>query len=50
MVEHGSYSDNFGIINNIRAYDSKYKHICSITIQYSFRKGDRGTKDYKISG
>ena len=50
MVDHGSYSDNFGIINNIRTYDSKYKRLYSITIQYNFRKGDRGTKDYKISG
>ena len=49
MVEHGSYSNNFGIISNIQNYDSKYKRLYYFSIQYSFRQGDRGTKDYKIS-
>jgi ferric enterobactin receptor len=50
MVEHGYYSNNFGIMNNTRTYDSKYKRLYSFSIQYNFRQGDRGTKDYKIGG
>lgn len=48
IVEHGSYSNNFGIINNIRNFDSRYKRLYSFNVQYTFKQGDRGTKDYKI--
>ena len=50
LVKHGSYSNDFGIISNIRTYGSKYKCLYSFSIQYNFRQGDRGTKDYKIGG
>lgn len=49
MIDHGTYSNNFGIISNTRTYDSIYKRLYSMSIQYTFRQGDRGTKDYKIS-
>ncbi len=47
IVEHGSYSDNFGVINNTKINGSKYQRNFSFSIQYNFRQGDRGTKDYK---
>jgi hypothetical protein len=47
IVEHGSYSDNFGVINNTKITGSKYQRNFSFSIQYNFRQGDRGTKDYK---
>ena len=50
LVEHGSYSNNFGITSNTKITGSKYKRIYSFSIQYNFRQGDRGTKDYKIGG
>ncbi len=50
LVEHGSYSNNFGITSDSKTTGSKYKRIYSISIKYIFRQGDRGTKDYKIGG
>lgn len=47
IVEHGSYSDNFGVINNIKITGSRYQRNFSFSIQYNFRQGDRGTKDFK---
>lgn len=47
IVEHGSYSDNFGVINNTKISGSKYQRSFSVSIQYNFRQGDRGTKDFK---
>jgi hypothetical protein len=50
LLEHGSYSNNFGIISDSKTTGSKYKRLYSISIKYVFRQGDRGTKDYKIGG
>ena len=45
MVEHGSYSNKFGIMNNTVMTGSIYKLLYNFSIQYNFRQGDRGTKD-----
>ncbi len=47
LVEHGSYSNNFGVTENTKITGSRYSRIYSFSIQYNFRQGDRGTKDYK---
>ena len=50
MIEHGSYSNSFGIISDTKDTGSKYKRLYSFSIQYNFKQGDRGTKDYRIGG
>jgi len=47
LFEHGSYTNNFGIVSDTKLYGSRYKCNFYLSLQYSFNKGDRGTKDYK---
>ncbi|MFH1005100.1 MAG: TonB-dependent receptor [Bacteroidota bacterium] len=48
LVEHGSYSNNFGITSDTEITDSNHKRLYSFSVQYNFRQGDRGTKNLKI--
>jgi hypothetical protein len=48
MIDHGTYTNNFGILTNTKNTGSNYKRFYSLSIQYNFRQGDRGTKDLKI--
>ncbi|MBE9468406.1 MAG: TonB-dependent receptor [Bacteroidetes bacterium] len=50
MIEHSTYSSNFGIISNIITSGSLYKRFYFFSIQYNFNKGDRGTKNLRIGG
>ncbi|MDR2065023.1 MAG: hypothetical protein LBP85_04870 [Prevotellaceae bacterium] len=45
--KRGSYSNNFGIINNTLYNGTTYKYTYGISLQYDFNKGDKGTKDLK---
>ena len=50
MIQHGSYSSNFGIKSDTSTSGSIFKRMFYFSIQYNFKQGDRGTKDYRIGG
>ncbi|MDD5569534.1 MAG: TonB-dependent receptor [Bacteroidales bacterium] len=50
MVKRGSVENYFGIYQVERRHSSNYKRMYGISIQYTFRQGDRGTKDMKVGG
>ncbi len=47
FLNHGSYMDYAGVTETTLQGSSDYKRNYFISLQYKFRQGDRGTKDYK---
>ena len=47
LIDHGSYSNNFGMTSVVKISGYRYGPDCFVSIQYNFRYGDRGTKDLK---
>lgn len=47
LIDHGSYSNNFGEPSNSNVNGSRYKRTFYFSLQFNLAQGDRGTKDYK---
>jgi hypothetical protein len=47
LLDHGSYSEYFGVTSASIINSSRYKTTYFFSVQYSFLHGDRGTKDLK---
>ena len=48
FIKHGNYINYLGIDQTTIDNSINYKRNFFITLQYKFRQGDRGTKDYKV--
>lgn len=48
LVEHGSHYEKFDKITDNINYGTIYKRNYTLTLRYSFRQGDRNTKDIKL--
>ena len=50
ILTHSSYSNSFRITSNSSTSSSQYKRLFVFSLQYTFKKGDRGTKNYRLGG
>lgn len=49
FLNHGSYMDYAGVTQTTLQGSSDFKRNYFISLQYKFKQGDRGTKDYKTN-